>query len=351
MYDSNLATWFFTFIATDFCYYWFHRMAHEVNIMWAGHVIHHSSEYYNLSTALRHSVFQELCSWIFYMPMAFMIPPPMFAFHKQLNLFTQFWIHTETIPRLGWLEYIINTPSAHRVHHGRNPYCIDKNYAGALIIWDRMFGTYQDELVYPQVVDSKDKEEKVAYGITHPINTFNPLVIQTHHLRHVLTTAFSVKGIANKFKAVFFGPGWHEGTARLGDPEEIPKIEQSSPPVKYDPIIPFTMNLYCVIQTAATAGIADYVLLRLSSLPGVFLKLAAVWIFFAYYSLGSIMDRKPYFRELELFRLFAGVVLCNYVSSHSDLYQISRFIPWSLNILYLVSILFLIWTYISQKSK
>ncbi|XP_065398325.1 alkylglycerol monooxygenase isoform X3 [Macaca fascicularis] len=159
-------TWYLTFFGVDFGYYWFHRMAHEVNIMWAGHQTHHSSEDYNLSTALRQSVLQLYTSWIFYSPLALFIPPSVYAVHLQFNLLYQFWIHTEVINNLGPLELILNTPSHHRVHHGRNRYCIDKNFAGVLIIWDRIFGTFEAE------------NEKVVYGLTHPINTFEPIRVQ-----------------------------------------------------------------------------------------------------------------------------------------------------------------------------
>jgi len=138
-----MLTWVVMFVVVDFCYYWFHRLAHEWNWSWASHSVHHSSEEYNLSTALRQGTFQPLCSWLFFLPLALIgFSPRLFSIHVQFNTLYQFWIHTKLLPKLGWLEYIINTPSQHRVHHGRNPYCIDKNYAGTLCIWDRMFGTF-----------------------------------------------------------------------------------------------------------------------------------------------------------------------------------------------------------------
>uniref|UniRef100_A0A8P0PPZ0 Alkylglycerol monooxygenase n=1 Tax=Canis lupus familiaris TaxID=9615 RepID=A0A8P0PPZ0_CANLF len=204
-------TWYLTFLGVDFGYYWFHRMAHEVNIMWAGHQTHHSSEDYNLSTALRQSVLQIYTSWMFYSPLALFIPPSVYAVHLQFNLLYQFWIHTEVINNLGPLELIINTPSHHRVHHGRNRYCIDKNYAGVLIIWDRIFGTFEAE------------NEKVVYGLTHPINTFEPFQVQFHHLVYIWTTFWATPGFFNKFSVIFKGPGWGPGKPRLGLSEEIPE--------------------------------------------------------------------------------------------------------------------------------
>ncbi|XP_035463902.1 alkylglycerol monooxygenase isoform X6 [Scophthalmus maximus] len=159
-------TWWLTFLGVDFCYYWLHRFAHEVAILWAAHQVHHSSEYYNLTTALRQSLTQQFTSWIFYLPMALALPPSVFAVHIQLNLLYQFWIHTELIRDLGPLEWVFNTPKHHRVHHGRNHYCIDKNYGGILIIWDRLFGTFAEET------------DKVVYGLVFPIKTFEILYVQ-----------------------------------------------------------------------------------------------------------------------------------------------------------------------------
>lgn len=179
-------TWWVCFLLVDLGYYWFHRAAHEVNIMWAAHGVHHSSEYYNLSTALRQSSLQAYTSWIFYLPAALFVPPSLFAAHRQFNTLYQFWIHTQVIKTLGPLEWVMNTPSHHRVHHGRNRYCIDKNYAGTLIIWDRMFGTFAAE------------SEEVVYGLTHPLTTWDPVWTQLHHVVHIANMVWKTPGLANK---------------------------------------------------------------------------------------------------------------------------------------------------------
>jgi alkylglycerol monooxygenase len=140
----------------------------EINLFWATHQTHHSAENYNLSTALRQGFLQPYFSWIFYLPLAFVVPPQIFLIHAQMNLLYQFWIHTEVISNLGPLELILNTPSHHRVHHGRNPYCIDKNYGGVFIIWDRLFGTFAAER----------KDEEIAYGLVYSFVSFDPLKIQ-----------------------------------------------------------------------------------------------------------------------------------------------------------------------------
>uniref|UniRef100_A0A8C0FTQ0 Alkylglycerol monooxygenase n=1 Tax=Bubo bubo TaxID=30461 RepID=A0A8C0FTQ0_BUBBB len=208
-------TWYLTFLGVDFAYYCFHRISHEVNILWAAHQIHHSSEDYNLFTALRQSVLQKYTSWIFNLPMALFIPPSVFAVHLQFNLLYQFWIHTEVISNLGPLEWILNTPSHHRVHHGRNPYCIDKNYGGTLIIWDRIFGTFEAE------------DAEVVYGLTHPVNSFDPIMLQLRPLAHIWNTFWATPGFCNKLSVIFKGPGWGPGKPRLGLPEEIPVVNRT----------------------------------------------------------------------------------------------------------------------------
>ena len=154
--------WTLAFIGVDFAYYWFHRLSHEINFMWAAHVVHHQSEEYNLTVALRQSVVQGLFSFWFYLPLAVLgVPPLMYATMSSINTLYQFWIHTRLIGRMGWLEHIINTPSHHRVHHGQNPKYIDKNHAGTLIIWDKLFGTFQVE------------QEEPIYGVTEPVASWN----------------------------------------------------------------------------------------------------------------------------------------------------------------------------------
>ncbi|MDO6619161.1 sterol desaturase family protein [Shewanella sp. 6_MG-2023] len=154
-------------IAQDFCYYWFHRASHRVRWMWAAHVVHHSSENMNFSTAFRQSLMYPLAGmWLFWLPLVVIgFDPNWVVFVVLLNLGLQFFVHTQAIKSLGPLELIFNTPSHHRVHHGRNPQYIDKNYAGVLIIWDKLFNTFEPE------------NDTVIYGITKPVNSFNPIIV------------------------------------------------------------------------------------------------------------------------------------------------------------------------------
>lgn len=161
---DSVWVWAFALLAYDLCYYWVHRCGHEVNLLWAAHQVHHSSEYYNLTTALRQTATGAFTAWPFYALLAVIgVPPVVFGAVALIDLLYQYWVHTELVPRLGWIDRVFVTPSNHRVHHGQNDYCIDRNYGGILIIWDRLFGTFAEER----------RDEPVIYGIRTPLASFN----------------------------------------------------------------------------------------------------------------------------------------------------------------------------------
>ncbi|MEO1706794.1 MAG: sterol desaturase family protein [Pseudomonadota bacterium] len=195
------------FVADDFAYYWFHRVAHERRWFWASHVVHHSSQHYNLTTALRQTWTGKLTfSFIFSMPLVVIgFPPAMVLFVGSLNLVYQFWIHTETIGRLGPLEWVLNTPSHHRVHHATNADYLDANYAGTLIIWDRLFDTF---------VPERD-DERPRYGIVRNLTTHNPLVIATHEWVALFKDAVGAKNWGEFWGYVMGPPGWRPDGAGL----------------------------------------------------------------------------------------------------------------------------------------
>ena len=194
---NTALVWVLLFFSVDFFYYWFHRMSHEINALWAAHIVHHQSEDYNLTVALRQSWFQSFFSMFFYFPLALAgFEPIMFATISSFNTLYQFWIHTQTIGKMGPIEWIFNTPSHHRVHHGSNPKYIDKNHAGSLIIWDRMFGTFQEE------------DEEVYYGITKPLNSWNPIWANFHYWVELWELAKRSPGVWNKILVFIMPPGW-----------------------------------------------------------------------------------------------------------------------------------------------
>lgn len=226
--------WISLILLVDFAYYWAHRMSHEVNLFWGGHVVHHQSEEYNLSVALRQSSLQIV--WTF----AFNLPIALLGFHtldfvlvSAFNTLYQFWIHTETIGKFPrWIEFIFNTPSHHRVHHGRNPKYIDKNHAGSLIIWDRMFGTFQEE------------EEKPTYGITKPLNSWNAVWANVSHYANMAHDIRRIPKWTDKVKYLFMKPGWLP--EELGGYQAPPEVGGQTE--KYDTPSPLSLNLYVLFQ-------------------------------------------------------------------------------------------------------
>ena len=197
------------FFLDDFSYYWFHRTSHENRFFWASHVVHHSSKHYNLSTALRQTWTGSFYSFIFWLWLPLIgFHPGMIIFQMSISLLYQFWIHTELIQKMPkWIELFFNTPSHHRVHHGSNPIYLDKNHAGILIIWDKLFGTFQPEL----------KSEKVKYGLVVNIKTYNPIFIAFNEwgalFKDLNTKNISVR---NRIRYLYKPPGWkHDGTGKL----------------------------------------------------------------------------------------------------------------------------------------
>ena len=211
IFTITITWWSFIilFFLDDFSYYWFHRTSHENRFFWASHVVHHSSKHYNLSTALRQTWTGSFYSFIFWLWLPLIgFHPGMIIFQMSISLLYQFWIHTELIQKMPkWIELFFNTPSHHRVHHGSNPIYLDKNHAGILIIWDKLFGTFQPEL----------KSEKVKYGLVVNIKTYNPIFIAFNEwgalFKDLNTKNISVK---DRIKYLYKPPGWkHDGTGKL----------------------------------------------------------------------------------------------------------------------------------------
>ncbi|MEK6780742.1 MAG: sterol desaturase family protein [Bacteroidota bacterium] len=232
--EKNWLYWLGLFLLTDLAYYWAHRMSHEINLFWGGHVVHHQSEEYNLSVALRQSSFQVVWTFAFSLPIALLGFNTLdFALISALNTLYQFWIHTETINKMGWFEYIFNTPSHHRVHHGRNPKYIDKNHAGSLIIWDKMFATFQPE------------EERPTYGITKPINSWNAVWANFSHYVEMGKDLKRIPFWGDKIKYLFQKPGWLPDY--LGGYRAAPEVAKEHYK-KYETPAPVLINYYVLFQ-------------------------------------------------------------------------------------------------------
>jgi sterol desaturase/sphingolipid hydroxylase (fatty acid hydroxylase superfamily) len=192
-------TWVFAFVVYDFCYYWWHRLSHQVGFLWAVHVVHHQSEEFNLTTALRQPATGFLSGWIFYLPLALCgVPMSVYLVTGLVQLFYQFWPHTRHIGRLGALDRWVQTPSNHRVHHARNDRYINKNYVGVFLIWDRLFGTFEEE---------RD-EVPCEYGITDPVETWNPVWANLHFYWSLARVSWLARSWKDKVRVWFGPPGW-----------------------------------------------------------------------------------------------------------------------------------------------
>jgi sterol desaturase/sphingolipid hydroxylase (fatty acid hydroxylase superfamily) len=190
------AAWVVAFFAIDFVYYWWHRWSHEVNVLWAVHSVHHQSEDYNLSVALRQAVLSVWTIWPLHLPLALLgVPPVVFLVVDSLSTLYQFWIHTELIGTMGFFEWLFNTPSQHRVHHAINPQYLDKNYAATLCIWDRIFGTFEKEVEQP------------VYGLVKPLASFDPMWAQIAHFFDMARRSSGYTGL-DKLRVWLKGPEW-----------------------------------------------------------------------------------------------------------------------------------------------
>ena len=206
--------WVLALIFYDFCYYWLHRMGHESAILWAAHLVHHQSQDYNLSTALRQTSSGAFLGWIFYIPMALAgVPPEVFGIVALVDLLYQFWVHTEHIPKLGWFDRWFCSPSNHRVHHAVNDRYVDRNYGGILILWDRLFGSFKAE------------DEKCVYGTRSPLNSWDPLWANAEGYFSLFKDAWHTRSWADKLRVFIKPPGWRPADVAVKFPKPAFDIE------------------------------------------------------------------------------------------------------------------------------
>jgi alkylglycerol monooxygenase len=283
--------WTACFVGVDFLYYWFHRWSHEVGAGWAAHVVHHQSEEYNLTVALRQGAFQPAFSWVFYLPLALVgFPPVMFLAVSSFNTLYQFWIHTRLIGRLGPLEWVLNTPSHHRVHHARNPKYIDRNHGGTLIVWDRLFGTFGQE------------RDEPIYGITKPLASWNPVWANLHQWSEMWDVAKRAGRPLDKARVLWKRPGWRPD--ELGGPLAPREVDQAAL-VKYDVPVARGVTLYVLAQfVAVNVGTVAFLYEsgRLALPARAAGGAAVVW---SLASLGGLLDRRDWAAGFEIARLLA----------------------------------------------
>ena len=248
---DSWVTWVIAFLMYDLTYYIQHRMHHEIKILWATHIVHHHGEEYNLATALRQTSTGFLWKWMFYVPMMVVgIPAEVFATVGGINLLYQYWVHTEHIPKLGWMEKIFITPSNHRVHHAKNPEYIDANYGGVFIIWDRLFGTH---------IEEKD-DIKPVYGTVKALNSWNPVWANFQVFYNMFLDSMRTKKLSDKFKVWYAPTYW-----RPSDVEE----KYPSKPVdlknKYNPFMSTSTKVFASIQMLAIILISNSLFLNINS--------------------------------------------------------------------------------------
>jgi sterol desaturase/sphingolipid hydroxylase (fatty acid hydroxylase superfamily) len=222
---DSLWVWLGALLAYDFCYYWQHRAGHRIGVMWAAHVVHHQSEDYNLSTALRQTSTGFVFGWIFYLPLALAgVPPLVFGTVALIDLLYQFWVHTQQVGKLGWFDRWFCSPSNHRAHHAVNDRYLDKNYGGILILWDRLFGTFVEE----------DDSDPVVYGTRAPLRSFNPLWANLQVYRELWLDSWRASSWADKLRVWLMPPGWRPAdvAARWPKPSfDMARVQRFDPPL------------------------------------------------------------------------------------------------------------------------
>ena len=295
---DTIISWILLLFAVDLCYYWAHRMSHEINLFWGGHVVHHQSEDYNLSVALRQGTFQVVWTFMFYLPLALIgFNPVTFVLVSAIVTVYQFWIHTETIGRLGFLEKFMNTPSHHRVHHGRDPKYIDKNHAGMFIIWDKLFGTFQEE------------EEKPTYGITKPVQSWNPVWVNIEHYNTMWLELQKIKGFKNKLKYILFKPGWLPD--EMGGYQPAPPVPQDYK--KWDVKAHEIINYYVLLQYLLVLLGTALFLFNIENLGIAEKLIITAAIIFTILNDGALFEQKSWVFYLESFRILLFSIIAAYI--------------------------------------
>jgi alkylglycerol monooxygenase len=337
--ETTWLVYLIAFMALDFSGYWTHRIAHEYNIFWNNHIIHHSSEEFNLACALRQSISGILKIFtVFLLPAAILgVQPEVIAVVAPLHLFAQFWYHTQHIGRMGFLEKIIVTPSHHRVHHAINSQYLDKNYGQIFIFWDRWFGTFQEEL----------KDVPAVYGVTRPVQTWNPIKINFQHLWLLIQDAWRAENWLDKFKIWFMPLGWRP--ADVAEKYPVGKIQDVYNFEKYNPVLSKGMLIWSFVQLMILLLMLTYLFGNLATIgsPGIFYL--GGYVFLSVYAFTELMDRNPNAWAWELLKSSYAVY---FITTTGDWFGLSMYLPGAVYIfaLYLlVSVFLSIWFSIKKE--
>lgn len=312
--DNTFAVYAITFIVLDFQGYWVHRWAHEVNLFWNKHAVHHSSEEYNLACALRQSISSFVNLFTFFLiPAALLgVPKEVIAIVAPIQLFAQFWYHTQHINRMGFLENIIVTPSHHRVHHAINPEYMDKNYAQIFIIWDKIFGTFKEE----------SPEIPPVYGITRPAATWNPIKINFQHLWLMMKDAWRAADWRDKFTIWFRPTGWRPADVEARFP--VPKIEDPYHFEKYETKASTALHVWAWVQFAAVTTLVFYFFGDIGRIGSPNIFIYGGFIFISIYSYSELMDRNRLALAWEMGKNLLGAGL---IFSMGDWFEANTVLP------------------------
>ena len=297
--EESILLYFLAFVCVDFASYCHHRLKHSINVFWNMHVIHHSSEEFNLACALRQSITNNLgIGILFLIPAALLgVPAKMISILGPLHLFGQFWYHTRHIGKLGWLEYILVTPSQHRVHHAINEEYIDKNLAAIFCIWDRAFGTFQEEL----------DDVPCVYGTLKPVNTWNPILINFQHLSYLIQDAWHTNNIGDKLKIWFMPTGWRPKD--IIDKYPRNSVDNVYDQKKYKPNYTILHKIFVGFHFI-TLNIVLFIFLNSFADLTIFDKSGyLILIFSTIFSFSSIMDGFKWSVSFEFIRIFIGLIV------------------------------------------
>ncbi len=291
--------WVLAFVAQDFLYYVFHRASHQVAFLWAAHAVHHQSERYNLSVALRQSWVQQFFSGLFYLPLAVAgVPPLMFGTVAAINTLYQFWIHTELIDRMGPLEKVINTPSHHRVHHGTDAAYVDRNHAGMLIVWDKLFGTFVEETDRPR------------YGTLAPVRSFEPVWANVQVWRLLWQKARAAPRLRDKIAVWFRPPGWLPPGVDPDGLDYAPDGKPTDPDyVRYERPLSGSRAVYVGVQFAGMIAATLGLLYEAANHPPAVVLAWGGAILWTVSAVGGVIDGRRWAPKVEAARLAAIVAL------------------------------------------
>ena len=273
--------WIGALIAYDFCYYWYHRAGHRVAVLWAAHAVHHQSEDYNLSTALRQTSSGFLFGWIFYLPLAVAgVPPLVFGTVALIDLLYQFWVHTQQVGRLGWFDRWFCSPSNHRVHHAVNDRYVDRNYGGILILWDRLFGSFEDE----------DPAEPCVYGTRTPLRSWNPIWANLQVYRDLWQDSRRARRWADKLRVWLKPPGWRPADVAAAWPKpafELARVQ------RWDPPLPAARGWAAVAMFVASVVSLSLFLWHAHRLPTPALVAGAAALLGLLWAIGAVTRPRP----------------------------------------------------------